>query len=334
MVSLDDLGGTICVVTGAGHGGIGYGICEVAAEAGLDIAVLDLHTSVCDEAASRLQRAHTRIRAAGVQCDVTQAADLARARERIGALFPGKRIGALFANAGVYLPAGGVLDSPAAEWRVTLDVNVLGVVHTLQALVPEMKRHRAPSVVCTTASIAGLMRAAPYIASYCASKHAVVALTEALSLELATAAPHVHACVLCPCVVATGLVESSRISRAGGAGDVKMLDPSTAAQPSPANRQFGMAPVRHARQVFDRIAAGEFYMITDSVRPYVDHDFPLGGAEMVEARAAALLQPDFERRIDNSGAPHNPHGARFASPMINEQLRLRRAARQDKKARL
>ena len=34
--------GKVCVVTGAGNGGIGYGICEIAAEIGLDVVVLDL----------------------------------------------------------------------------------------------------------------------------------------------------------------------------------------------------------------------------------------------------------------------------------------------------
>ena len=55
-------------------------------------------------------------------------------------------------------------------------------------------------------------------------------------------------------------------------------------------------------QVWDRIAAGEFYMITDSFRPYVDHDFPYEGKEMAASRVAAITQPDFERKIDNSGA--------------------------------
>jgi hypothetical protein len=38
------------------------------------------------------------------------------------------------------------------------------------------------------------------------------------------------------------------------------------------------------QQVWDRIAAGEFYCIGDQIRPYVDHDFPLDGAELVRQR--------------------------------------------------
>ena len=54
------------------------------------------------------------------------------------------------------------------------------------------------------------------------------------------------------------------------------------------HQDLAMVPKRHAQQVFDRIEAGEFYMICDNIRPYVDHDYPLDGAALVKQRASWL----------------------------------------------
>lgn len=131
-----------------------------------------------------------------MQCDVTKPEDCARAAAAVagGGLFGGARLGCLFANAGVIFPSRGLLKSKPADWRTTFEVNVLGVVNTLQAFVPLLQQQspNEPSVVCTTASIAGLIRAPPGLVNYAASKHAVVALTEGLSFELAKPSPQIR----------------------------------------------------------------------------------------------------------------------------------------------
>ena len=90
-----------------------------------------------------------------------------------------------------------------------------------------------------------------------------------------------------------------------------------------------MTPKNHGRQVWDRIAAGEFYMITDSFRPYVEHDFPYEGKEMAASRVAAITQPDFGRKIDNRGAL-GPYRAAFVGKMMEETARRGRARAQAK----
>ena len=65
---------------------------------------------------------------AGFECDVTQRAALERALDGFRAKFGGKRIGALFANAGVIFLGAGVLGSDLDDWKRTYDVNVHGVV--------------------------------------------------------------------------------------------------------------------------------------------------------------------------------------------------------------
>jgi NAD(P)-dependent dehydrogenase (short-subunit alcohol dehydrogenase family) len=292
----------------------------------MDLAVLDLFQSTCTDASESLQKSHPQTKTVGIQCDVTKPDELAAALDTIVLTFPNQRIGAVFANAGVLFPAQGVLKSKIQDWQTTFDVNVLGVVNTLQVFVPAMQQHAGPSVVCTTASIGGLMRCPPNLADYCASKHAVVALTEALSFELVSH-PQIRVCVCCPCIVRTGLGESSQANRTNEPGaEVQKVDLSKSDSVWP----FAMTPKAHGQQVWDRIAAGEFYMICDNIRPYVDHDFKLDGMGMVEARFAAINRPDFERSIDNGGSPYNHNGSHFTSPMVQEQTRLARAARATK----
>ena len=93
------------------------------------------------------------------------------------------------------------MKSSIESWKTTFAVNVIGVVNTIKAFVPELQRSSEPTVLCTTASIGGMIRGIPTLADYLASKHAVVNLTEALSLELAKPSPQIRVCVCCPCIV-------------------------------------------------------------------------------------------------------------------------------------
>ena len=65
-----------------------------------------------------------------------------------------------------------------------MDVNFMGVVHAVQAVLPAMKERRYGRIVAV-ASTAGLKGYA-YVSAYSAAKHAVVGLVRSLALELAT----------------------------------------------------------------------------------------------------------------------------------------------------
>ena len=65
----------------------------------MDVAILDLHQSTCDQAAATFHRNLPAVRVVGVAADVTKAESLDAAVARVEAAFPGKRIGAVFANA-------------------------------------------------------------------------------------------------------------------------------------------------------------------------------------------------------------------------------------------
>ena len=290
---LTHLRGTIAVVTGAGNGGIGWGLAKHCASLGMDVAIIDLHESLVTSARDQLLKEFD-VACLGIACDVTDPAALQSCAEEIQAELPGRRFGAIFANAGVIFNRT-ILKSTLEEWQTTLNVNVVGVINTIQAFVPHMQASELPSIFSTTASIGGLVRGDGGGAAYQASKHAVVALTESLSFELASKSPQISIHVLCPCIVESGLGATSRTNLAVKNGDVAAEDvkPTETAMLSRA-----MTTERHAQQVFDHIAAGNFYMITDNVRPYVDHDHPFDGLNIVKERFDNLIQ----LQIDNSDA--------------------------------
>lgn len=315
---LTELRGSVAVVTGAGNNGIGWGICmHAAGQLGMHVVAVDLHENLVAVAQQRLRDAFPHVQSIGVRADVTDPESLESCLATIERELPGKRIGAVFANAGVIFNHT-ILRSTADEWAATLNVNVLGVVNTIKTFVPVLRAQSAPSIVCTTASIGGLVRGDGGGAAYQASKHAVVALTESLSFELARKSPQIRVHVLCPCIVQSALGTTSTINAQVDSGQIS----STEVEPSETGSNgLAMTTEKHAQQVFDHIAAGNFYMITDNVRPYVDHDFPFDGLGLVRERVENLL----ELKLDNSDALAADAGGRpsaiLKGPMFAELKR-------------
>ena len=322
---LTDLRGRVCVITGAGNNGIGWGLAvHAATELRMHVVLIDLHENVVRDAVAqlkaRIEHEGLENRVLGIASDVTDPDQLASCLIEIQVAFRGVPIGAVFANAGVIFNHS-IMKSTVTEWQTTLNVNVLGVVNTLKTFVPVLQEQMEASVVCTTASIGGLVRGDGGASAYQASKHAVVALTEALSFELARRYPQIRVHVLCPCIVSSSLMTSSQTNAAiatgnASADDVEQIKPQK-------HGEFAMTPERHAEQVFDHIEAGRFYMITDNVRPYVDHDYPFDGLGIARERLDNLLQ----LKLDNSDAmaagPSGGPSSILKGPMWQEMARRR-----------
>ena len=316
---LTELKNTVCIITGAGNHGIGYGIAQYAASAlNMHLCVIDLHDNVIQKAARELQNAYPNIKCIGVSCDVTKPEDFETCVNIVEKEFTSKgiNIGAVFANAGVIFN-NSILKSTIDEWTTTLNVNIIGVVNTLKAFIPILQTQKSQqSIVCSTASIGGLVRGDNGSSSYQASKHAVVCIMESLSFEMAYRHSQIRCHVLCPCIVASNLGASSIVNkRAAGKNnaatvvkalkevDINDLRPELEASIFP----FAMSPLSHAQQVFDHISNGIFYMITDNVKPYVKHDFPFEGMKITKERVDNLLT----LKIDNTDAfNRGPSGAR------------------------
>lgn len=130
---------------------------------------------------------------ADLRLDVSDDADLATLAERAGP------VDILVNSAGVVGPNVPLVETTPDGWRRTFDVNVLGTVGTMRALVPGMVE-RGWGRVVNIASMAG-KDGNPNLAAYSASKAAVIALTKSSGKELAKTGVLVNA--ITPAVIAT-----------------------------------------------------------------------------------------------------------------------------------
>lgn len=214
---LFDVAGRAYVVTGAASG-LGMAIAEALAVNGARVLLLDRDSDRLEDVAARLGAGTT-----SRWLDVADAGALQAAIEG----FAGQHgsVDGIFANAGISGGAGfgtatGSLsgrlqEQDPAHWRGVLQVNLFGVLNSLQAVVPAMKRAGRGCVV-VTASIGG-MRAEPFVSySYAAAKAAVIQLVRQSALELAPFGIRVNA-------IAPGFV---RTCIAGG----RLHDPAVEAE--------------------------------------------------------------------------------------------------------
>ena len=121
---------------------------HAALQLGMHVVLVDLHQATVEQASQQLQALVGDRRVLGLACDVTQCTDLKAAALAIDQHFPDTNIGAVFANAGV-LFNNTILRSDMDDWQTTLDVNILGVVKTMQALVPKLQAQSQRSIFCT-----------------------------------------------------------------------------------------------------------------------------------------------------------------------------------------
>jgi NAD(P)-dependent dehydrogenase (short-subunit alcohol dehydrogenase family) len=168
------LDGALVAITGAGRG-IGLATAIQFVQRGARVALGDLDGGLAREAADRLGPL-----ASGHDLDVADkesfAAFLAAAEEQHG-----RPLDILVNNAGI-MPNGAFLDQPDRVDRLTMDVNVFGVIHGMRLAAPGMVERGSGHIV-NVASLAGKFPIKG-LAVYNASKFAAVGLTAATRLEL------------------------------------------------------------------------------------------------------------------------------------------------------
>lgn len=187
-------------ITG-GASGLGRAIAERYAKQGYRVAIGDVNKERLAETKAKLDE--YAIENLAIECDVTKISSLEKAAKQLAAAWDGVDI--IVNNAGV-ATAGSITDHSMQDWEWVTDINLLGVVRGCKAFTPLLKKQGGGHIV-NVASMAGLIHP-PLMASYNATKAAVVALSETLETELAN--DNIGVTVVCPGFFRTNLDESMR----------------------------------------------------------------------------------------------------------------------------
>jgi meso-butanediol dehydrogenase/(S,S)-butanediol dehydrogenase/diacetyl reductase len=182
------------VITGA-TGGIGAAIARALAADGAAITVADLSREAADKLAGEIATAGGK--AIGVAVDVRERAQVRAMLDKAADAFG--RVDVLFNNAGI-AQTRPFLDITEEDWRLVTDVNALGVLIGMQEAVKTFRQQGGGGKIINTASIAAKQGYEP-LAHYCASKFAVVAMTQAAARAFGKEG--ITANCFCPGVVAT-----------------------------------------------------------------------------------------------------------------------------------
>ncbi len=200
MTSFDPTG-RVAFITG-GASGLGLAVAALLQRRGMKLALMDLTEPALQAAAAQLGSGEVLT----VVGDVTRPEDCQRAVAAAVQRFGG--VDLCRANAGIGTLAP-LRHADAPEWMRVVQVNVFGVLHTVQAALPQLIDRRGQ--VAVSASVASLGHA-PGMSAYAASKAAGEAMWDSWRIELA----HHGVGVTCihPLWVTTPMVERGRSSRA------------------------------------------------------------------------------------------------------------------------
>lgn len=173
------LAGRRAAVTG-GSRGIGSAIVGRLLADGASVAFCARERDTVDASAQAFAAAASPERVFGAVADVTDAAALEHFAGAAVARFGG--VDSLVCNSGIWGPKGAIDRISMDEWMHAFDVNVHGVVRTIRAFLPALRRSGRGRIVIVAGG--GAYMPYPFISAYAATKSAVARLGESIAGEL------------------------------------------------------------------------------------------------------------------------------------------------------
>lgn len=296
---ISDFRGKSAFITG-GAGGLGLAMARAFGRAGMSVALADIDAEAAGAAAEDLQRGQ--IRAVAIRCDVADRRAVAEAAAEAQAA-----LGAIHLvcnNAGV--AAGGDIGTVApADWDWIIDVNLKSVVYGVETFAPLMLAHGEGGHIVNTASMAGMI-SPPGMEPYCATKFAVVAMSEGWAMQLAPSG--VGMSVLCPGFVRTRIHESRR-NRQDRYGEAAAQEDTERTRISAAAVLSGIDPDVVGERVVEGVRNGDFYIFTHpNFRAVVETRFAMIRAGFDAADASPVLKTVTDWPAVGSGPLLSPGG--------------------------
>jgi NAD(P)-dependent dehydrogenase (short-subunit alcohol dehydrogenase family) len=259
--------GKAAVVTGGGSG-IGMGLAKELAKRGTSVAVADIILANARKVSEEINAAGGK--AVAIHCDVCERDSIAKMKAAANAAIGPIKL--LFANAGAtsFDPLMDMSDNDV-DWIV--QVNLMGVMNTTRAFLPDMMAAGEGHIVATS-SMAGLLPGwIPVHVVYSAVKMGIIGMMMNLALEMK--AYGVHTTIYCPGGVASGMKANNasyRPTRFGGPSEATVHVPEASFKDNPINfyTPEGVAPMvlravqNNRRFVFDHADQRRFFRETYS----------------------------------------------------------------------
>jgi NAD(P)-dependent dehydrogenase (short-subunit alcohol dehydrogenase family) len=248
--------GGVAVVTGAGSG-FGRAMAQRFGCAGLNIVALDIDGVRAEQTAESLRASGAK--AISMQVDVANRASLEVAATATDAAFGACTI--LCANVGVQ-QFGAIDRLTEQDWRWVLEVNVMGVIYTVNAFLRLLRKTQGPRHIAITSSSAALTPGVR-MGAYTTSKYAVTGYGETLRMELAKEGIGVS--IIFPAGMITRHLESSAAARPAefGTSELRREDIDVMMASRKMDSASHVASAEHAtRHILADLAVNERYIIT------------------------------------------------------------------------
>jgi len=255
---MKDLNNKVAVITGAGSG-IGRGIAEHAANAGMRLVLADINEEGLNETLALVKSCG--VEAISRVTDVSSLDEVENLASQTYETFQNCHL--LFNNAGVLGPASlSEVNREMYDWLI--NINLGGCFNGIHAFLPRMKASGEESHIIATCSTSGFI-AYPMLSLYSASKFGIRGLMTSLRSELTMSNSNVGVSIVCPGEVTTNIVNSTfQSDEPADNKPVVDVDPTAMLEVAAEDAQntYPISPLEAAQGIFAGIENKEFYIFT------------------------------------------------------------------------